>query len=78
MDRPIKKGIEGRKEAEQYLGNSKWISVKDRLPESYGKYWVFRGGKCHTEVWNNTGWAYNNTSVTHWMPLPEPPKTEKE
>ena len=45
----------------------KWINVKDRLPESAGWYLVFFRGK---------KWPFDNHyhKVTHWMPLPEPPK----
>jgi hypothetical protein len=52
-----------------------WISVKDKRPTDYGKYLIFRAkcGKIHFETWNNTGWAYNNNDITHWMPIPEPP-----
>lgn len=66
----------------------KWIPVTERLPlygqdvlavRTYGD-----GEKCqevlmaHIAVWNEeTGekW-WNATNVTHWMPLPEPPKEE--
>ena len=66
-----------------------WISVKDELPESDGFYlthWTdgtletFKtdeecavddlGGYCFTPV----TWQGVEHSVTHWMPLPEPPK----
>ena len=80
---------------------SKWISVKDRLPEEDGKYLVFEqsNGRTCTEVlrfakdarkvdkydfkdcWKNTWYEYDSewghytvNSVTHWMPLPQPPK----
>lgn len=33
----------------------------------YGKYLVVRkDGKIHFEVYNGTGWAYNNNSITHF------------
>lgn len=66
----------------------RWISVEERLPlygqdvlavRTYGD-----GEKCqevlmaHIAVWNEgTGrkW-WNATNITHWMPLPEPPKEE--
>ena len=32
----------------------------------YGKYLVVRDGKIHFEVYNGTGWAYNNKSITHF------------
>ena len=61
-----------------------WISVKDRLPENEGKYlcWDvpyssstsyptfghFQDGKFYMHI------ADDWSNVTHWMPLPEPPK----
>ncbi len=70
----------------------KWISVEERLPDvevlaanfapgTYGYKEYIIGyvsgekctepGKCHAE--NDYEILYN---VTHWMPLPEPPKEE--
>ena len=65
-----------------------WISVKDRLPNEKGIYLV----TYHSYYWGNvmpeiligtdtfrgkTTWAKNKYQrVTHWMPLPEPPKGE--
>lgn len=60
-----------------------WISVKERLPETEGKYIVCtakgsvycakfstRHGPCfHTDMY---------THITHWMPLPEPPEEVEE
>lgn len=59
--------------AEQF--KPKWISVDERLPDKYGKFWVYRKGcnKQHYETWNGIGWASNNNDITHWMPLPEKP-----
>jgi len=61
-----------------------WISVEDRLPEDQETV-IIRGGcgyYCHDdEVWysaiskNHLGVdAEIQWPVTHWMPLPEPPK----
>lgn len=63
-----------------------WISVDDRLPKEKGDYLVAYH-PCH---WDNvddeicvgidnfrgkTAWAKKKyRRVTHWMPLPEPPK----
>ena len=69
-----------------------WISVKDRLPENeqyvllwtktgvmtYAQYlndephrpWITYDEDGSIRVWDNV--------VTHWLPLPEPPKEEKE
>lgn len=48
------------------------IYVKERKPEKYGRYLVYRkNGKVQFETWNNTGWAYNNNDITHWLPVPQ-------
>lgn len=63
-----------------------WISVKDRLPERGGTYLCFQplaASFCmvNTYRWSttNNGWRGAQigsviTGITHWMPLPEPPK----
>ena len=60
----------------------KWISVEERLPE-YGRYLVIIQtecgmGKVITATYNDMGWwTYGNSGeLTHWMPLPEPPKED--
>ena len=63
-----------------------WISVKDRLPEEKSNYIVhYKHAYCNNDGYWAIGscfydgskfqmdWAY---TVTHWMPLPEPPKGE--
>ena len=61
-----------------------WISVKDRLPES-GKDVVLialRWGEVDIGWCENGRWGsefvneYDDGEVTHWMPLPQPPKGE--
>ena len=61
-----------------------WISVKDRLPES-GKEGVLIGlrwgevdiGWCEDDRWRSEFVnEYEDGEVTHWMPLPNPPKGE--
>lgn len=67
---------------------AEWISVKDRLPEKTGKqrgfYLVALSNGVVKELayefehYNNmlfdVGWHETAYPVTHWMPLPEPPK----
>ena len=62
----------------------KWISVKDRLPEN-GQYAVLFDEKeryMGMGEFRGTFWYDSNhqkcglDEVTHWMPLPEPPKGE--
>ena len=61
-----------------------WISVKDGLPES-GKESVLIGlrwgevdiGWCEDSRWRSEFVnEYEDGEVTHWMPLPNPPKGE--
>ena len=55
-----------------------WIPVTERLPEKTGSYLVYVYGEV-TEMnywhgkWHSLGDDYTK-AVTHWMPLPEPPK----
>ena len=53
-----------------------WISVKDRLPEDGQDVLVWDdGGFAYIDVRLCGTWKYGgNYGVTHWMPLPEPPK----
>lgn len=61
-----------------------WISVKDRLPEKSGEYLTYCGdydGVCvlYYEVLKTKGkWRTRWKKVTHWMPLPTPPKGVSE
>jgi len=58
----------------------KWISVKDRLPERVQLVLCWNGGTFSTAILNENGEDVFNRmwGITHWMPLPEPPKSEKE
>ena len=65
-----------------------WISVKERLPEESGMYIVtandghaqrvsFVQWQRRNRMWNLTG-ARSYWRVTHWQPIPQPPKGENE
>jgi hypothetical protein len=69
-----------------------WISVTERLPEEEGWYLVYttpnREHKSINKAMFCKGYAWGNfepywrgagghwANVTHWMPLPQPPKGE--
>lgn len=61
-----------------------WISVKERLPDegvtvlvySKGSYEYFTAEYCPTtfNAWISSFYRFDSDDITHWMPLPEPPK----
>lgn len=60
-----------------------WISVKDRLPERFVYVLVMTdfGEAAVARIKGNGYWyiGWDNdqyAGITHWMPLPEPPKGE--
>ena len=63
--------------------HNKWISVRDRLPEEETEVLCYLGNALWKGIvvafrrhgdWYFDGWKC--PTVTHWMPLPEPPKEE--
>lgn len=58
--------------------DSEWISVEDRLPEEDGRVLAYfpdmAGSDCEIQI--SKAWALNKF-VSHWMPLPNPPKGQK-
>lgn len=73
------------------LNNVSWISVNDRLPDEAGQYLVAYHpcywDMVHTDKTfigmdtfrGKTAWAKKKYQrVTHWMPLPDPPKGEAD
>lgn len=71
-------------DAIEELSKPKWIPVTERLPES-GKESVLialRWGEVDIGWCEDGRWRsefvneYEDGEVTHWMPLPEPPKGE--
>jgi hypothetical protein len=54
-----------------------WISVEEMMPEQDGKYIVytrtgFTGMSYYYAI--EGAFGFDRWDVTHWMPLPEPPK----
>ena len=65
-----------------HIDRSEWISVKERLPKDFDQALVYDGdehypiGICHkgeSGIWHSD-MAYGMGTITHWMPLPEPPE----
>lgn len=62
--------------------HGKWISCAEKLPEETGRYLVCDrlDERVRIEYFYascNLGWAGAQAyKITHWMPLPEPPKGE--
>ena len=71
----------------KYRGENRWIPVTERLPEEY-KYVLCKTDYgmevgYHRNEWGQDEWttgkfASGSFDVTHWMPLPEPPKDGEE
>ena len=61
-------------------GTPKWIPVTERLPAKYKDVLTYRLSGCDVDCCIDTksgkwfGDAICCYDVTHWMPLPEPPK----
>lgn len=80
--------IAGHKEAaKQYHQQSEWISISERLPECHTKVIIYYndnqslGIYDELDEWNvfySNGLKTENPAnkITHWMPLPEPPKNK--
>lgn len=70
--------------------NDNWISVEDKLPDKSQKVLAFykalgEKNRIHNDLiatnWRKSNGDFIPTAgyeVTHWMPLPEPPKEDKD
>ncbi len=64
------------------MKENKWISVKDQLPENTKNVLVWQPQNLNTRMtrFSHGLWQFEKgtqaryESVTHWMPLPKPPK----
>jgi hypothetical protein len=61
---------------EAKLAACEWISVDERLPKVIGPYLVFReeNNWPTTRYYLDDGKWQSSATVTHWMPLPNPPQ----
>ena len=73
------------KRAMEYLSKPRWIPVTERLPEDGSDVLAYLDSRItaanyYKETWQDCvmGRLYLTEEglVTHWMPLPEPPKEE--
>ena len=86
VDVLTEKTIRLRADRDAAVNATKWISVKDRLPESKTRNLVLRYDPLCDEhfcdiFWYEKGAWWNRKycgdfDVTHWMPLPEAPEEE--
>lgn len=62
---------------------NEWVSVEDRYPSHGDVVLIYTKHKeiqtfqwdATTQTWVGDSYDYATMFVTHWMPLPEPPKT---
>ena len=64
--------------AEGYRKHGEWIGVEERLPDEQGRFLIVdKEGQMNTAFYSpRFGWFshFRIKNITHWMPLPEPPK----
>ena len=75
----LKEGDGGKLPTADVAPRAEWISVDERLPDGNGRFLtVDEKGDMMVCYWEkHFGWfasVCNKNAITHWMPLPEPPK----
>lgn len=77
----LKMAFEDGYQAGVEAAQPKWISVEDRLPEEGETVLCYYEsdlmGVCTRlhEIWEDSyGYWESDDAITHWMPMPEPPK----
>lgn len=76
---PVQTSIEAQvASVEEFQGCGYWVPYdhedwKAKAKIRYGKYFVHRqDGKMHWETFNGTGWAYNDSVITHYADITPP------
>lgn len=85
LERVIQRLDDEEKEKDKRIAEleNQWISVEDRLPDELQNVLSFDGfnGVGHTiyraKAFKKANVVWEQTNVTHWMPLPEPPKEQE-
>lgn len=72
-----------------HKAESEWVSVEERLPNDMGELFMLamKGGWVYDDLvkwdsnlnvfYNVNGTEWTDSDITHWRPLPQPPKVEK-
>jgi hypothetical protein len=79
IDELLDKAADAIEELQSQL--PKWIPVTERLPENDKTVlvWDRRNSREYFNICEHGRWIIlRQEDITHWMPLPEPPKEEKD
>ena len=81
-DHLIANGVTFAKDTDAH---SKWISVEERFPDEREVVMCWHKAHVHpifckwdesNLCWDNDCWTFGIGLITHWMPLPRPPREE--